>query len=81
MANKERNFLTDPETYECPVLVRKTCMGECYDIQMVRGRSVKKEILNYLDHEFDFEKADEFCEDCPYNQLPGVRVGQWKINK
>ena len=63
------------ETYNCPLLDRKTCLGECYDIQMVRGLGVRKEVLRY---ELDFEKADGLCSDCPFNQLPGVINGQWR---
>ena len=65
----------DPDTYNCPLLDRKTCFGECYEIQMVRGRTMKEESLGF---KFDFERADELCVNCSYNQLPGVRVGEWR---
>jgi hypothetical protein len=43
---------------------------------MIRGQSVIESVLP--DVKIDYEKADELCGDCPYNQLPGVKPGMWK---
>jgi len=61
-------------SYHCPLINKTVCVGLCYDIQMIRGKSIKKEILDF---ELDFEKGDELCSECPFNQLPGVRKGMW----
>jgi len=50
----------------CPLANRPMCEGECYDVQMVRGRFVSKHILDF---ELDREKADRLCPSCPFNQL------------
>jgi len=46
----------------------------CYDIQMVTGNMINKSIFDDYGDLFDAskvtkERAEELCEDCPYNQL------------
>ena len=41
--------------------------GECYDIQMVRNRYMKLEVLPA---HISLENADNICTFCKYNQLP-----------
>ena len=59
------------DTYfdRCPLVKRPMCEGECYDVQMVRGRFVNERVLSF---ELDFKKAEELCEHCPFNQLKSV---------
>jgi len=41
--------------------------GLCYDIQMIRGKSINPDIL---DEKIDYNKANELCPKCKYNPLP-----------
>jgi len=52
--------------YPCPLLNRDMWDAECYDVQMVRNRFIKPEILDFT---LDRSKADNFCGECPFNQL------------
>ena len=58
----------DLETFNCPLIGKEICLGDCYDIQMIRMRCIKIEASLYP---FDRKKADELCDECPYNQLLG----------
>ena len=54
------------ESYHCPLINREIDMGECYDIQSVRGRLMKKDEFV---PDFDREEAEMLCDECPYNQM------------
>jgi len=56
------------DTYfdRCPLVNRPICDGECYDVQMVRGRFMNESVLGF---ELDRDRADKLCHNCPFNQL------------
>ena len=58
--------IIDDAFFPCILQGRDMCEGECYDVQMVRTRMIKADILDF---ELDRTKADSVCDDCTYNQL------------
>ena len=40
--------------------------SECYDVQMVHYKFIDEQVLDFI---FDEEKAEQFCNTCPFNQL------------
>ncbi|MCL2169668.1 MAG: hypothetical protein FWB74_06565 [Defluviitaleaceae bacterium] len=62
------NCIIDLESYGCPLLGRQICMSECYDIQSVRARFMRKDSTVAS---FDATKAASLCPRCPYNQMGG----------
>ena len=66
---KTSNNKIDPLRYhQCPLTEKVVCIGECYDIQMIRIQCVNTSVLNY---EFDRKKANKLCVSCSFNQLTG----------
>ena len=61
-----KSWNTMTSEYDCPLLNKVICDGECYDIQMIRMRCIKMDIL---DCEFNREEADRLCNICQFNQL------------
>ena len=62
------------DEYYCPLIGINVDETICYDIQMVTGNMINKVILN--DYSIDInvslvteDRAAEFCESCPFNQL------------
>ena len=62
--------------YGCPLIGLDVDETVCYDIQMVVGGSIKKDILQ--DYGFPIEeskvtkeRAVRYCTACPFNQLFG----------
>ena len=60
------NLVKYNDVYNCPLIDRLINQGECMDIRHVHGRLMK---MDELVPKFDFEKADELCHNCPYNQM------------
>ena len=52
--------------YHCPLLNRRLEDGLCYDIQMIRNKFIRQEALQ---EQIDYDKANEICPTCPFNQL------------
>jgi len=67
------------DTYfdRCPLVNRPMCEGECYDVQMVRSRFVNEQVLDF---ELDWDKANELCRRCPFNQLSDLSTNEL-VNK
>jgi len=49
------------------------CEGECYDVQMVRAKFIKKSRLGF---KLDRKVAYNMCEPCEYNQLHSPEVSK-----
>ena len=59
----------DNEYYcDCSLLNRIMNIGLCYDIQMIRCKAIKPEIVR---EEIDYGRVGEFCDVCSFNQLTG----------
>jgi hypothetical protein len=54
------------EEYQCPLIDRIINQAECYDIQSVRARFMKKDDLV---PDFDQDKAGRLCKNCLYRQM------------
>ena len=53
--------------------------SECYEVQLVRSRFVKEDVMDFA---LDRTKADELCEHCLFNQLTEsveVRSGRMEV--
>ena len=53
-------------SYLCPMVSREMWDSECYDVQMVHYKFIDEQVLDFI---FDEEKAEQFCNTCPFNQL------------
>lgn len=57
--------------YVCPLLNIMIWMGDCYDINAVRNKWVKKSVLSELEKEIkskiDIDKIDDICNKCAYS--------------
>ena len=53
--------------HNCPLLSKKVSIGVCYEVQAVRAKFMSRHIPGVPD--FDEERADELCDECPYRQL------------
>ena len=66
MDNKKIKTTPPSRPFHCPLTNDENiAMGECYDIQMIRIKFVRKDLLGY---EVDLVKAEELCDTCPSRQ-------------
>ncbi|OPH47021.1 hypothetical protein BC351_40510 [Paenibacillus ferrarius] len=56
------------DMYDCPLLNHPLWMGDCYDINAVIERMVKRSILQSLESELgiqvDLSRAEKVCPNC-----------------
>ncbi|MGG1556395.1 hypothetical protein [Paenibacillus ferrarius] len=63
------------DMYDCPLLNRSLSMGDCYDINAVIERMVKRSILQSLESELGFQvdlsRVEKECPNCFHYNLTG----------
>ena len=50
----------------CRLANRQMWDSECYEVQLVRSRFLREDVMDFV---LDRNSADEFCEHCLFNQL------------
>ncbi|GGG72617.1 hypothetical protein [Paenibacillus radicis (ex Gao et al. 2016)] len=69
MKNEDNN----EQLYTCPLLDREIDQAACYDINMVAGGWIKKEVLVCLEKEYGVSievwKAVEICPACKHSLI------------
>ena len=72
------NGIKNETVYDCPLYNRSIEDTECYEVQAVRGASLRMDAL-LTEERFNLNEADKHCDQCLFNQLPKQNVKTDKI--
>lgn len=61
--------IVDDVLFDCPLIEDKIYEEDCFDINMVRIRVLKRDVLNDLGFEVDMKKARKVCPKCKHNPM------------